>query len=109
MRMDVKTVKRVEAGQSVSKTTLAALDDAFGLDTGTMRRTLEGVDDNELTPRTPAEKAIIESRYLSDEEKLTAVRALRVASEQQVRRLQRKQNNNPNGAADSNGSGSKSA
>ncbi|WP_158303161.1 helix-turn-helix domain-containing protein [Prauserella endophytica] len=41
MGVDVRSVRRIEAGQSVAKKTVAAIDDAFDLPTGTARSSLE--------------------------------------------------------------------
>lgn len=41
MDVDVRSVRRIEAGQSVAKTTVAAIDSAFSLPPGTARATLE--------------------------------------------------------------------
>ncbi|MFF5988166.1 helix-turn-helix domain-containing protein [Prauserella flavalba] len=63
MGFDVKTVRAIEAGRSVAKTTVAALDGAFDLPVGTARRALEtGTAEEPATPPPPPTRDEIRER-----------------------------------------------
>jgi transcriptional regulator with XRE-family HTH domain len=53
MGTDVRTVRRIEAGQSVSKRTMAAIDVALELPHGSARAAAEGGELPEATPPAP--------------------------------------------------------
>lgn len=59
MGVDLKTVRRIESGRSVAKTTVAAIDHAFNAPRGTARAALEGDDTAVTMSRGEAEVARI--------------------------------------------------
>lgn len=71
MGVDVKTVRRIEAGNSVAKTTLAKIDRAFHEPAGTARAVLDGTSPGHDQPKLEdeVEYQIWAIKGLPDEEK----------------------------------------
>ena len=64
MDVNIRSVRRIEKGESVSKTTLAAIDVAFGAPSGTARKILLASPNTPEPAESPQGKAAIE-RLLS--------------------------------------------